>query len=196
MSVLCRALPLGALFLLVSIVPAQAQSASAPSTSARPAPDGQRDFDFEIGDWRTHLRYRAPLDSTATWAEYTGTSIVSKLMGGGANVVELDVSGPAGRIAGLSLRLYDPPGRQWSLNFASARSGKLTAPVVGAFTDGRGEFIGLDEHEGSVVLVRFVIEPITPDSVRFEQAYSADHGRHWITNWIATDTRIRRGATP
>jgi hypothetical protein len=34
-----------------------------------------------------------------------------------------------------------------------------------------------------------VISPITADSIRFEQAFSADDGKTWEVNWIATDTR-------
>ena len=38
--------------------------------------------------------------------------------------------------------------------------------------------------------VRFVIADITPTSCRFEQAFSADGGKTWEVNWIATDTRV------
>ncbi len=181
----CRALVVAALVAFAGPVDAQVR------TETAPVRDGQRDFDFELGTWHTHLMYRAPLDSTATWIEYSGTSVVSALLGGRANVVELDVSGPSGRITGMNLRLYDAQAREWSLNFASGRSGALSPPVRGAFRDGRGEFIGLEEHEGRAVLVRFVIQPITADSIRFEQSYSGDHGRTWIPNWIATDARRR-----
>lgn len=190
MSVLARtATRVAFSFALVVAVawPAAAQARS----DASVARDGQRDFDFEFGTWRTHLTYRAPLDSAAAWVEYSGTSVVSALLGGRANVVELDVSGPAGRITGMNLRLYDQQAQEWSLHFASGRSGALSPPVRGAFRDGRGEFIGLEEHHGRAVLVRFVIQPITADSIRFEQSYSGDHGRTWIPNWIATDARRR-----
>jgi hypothetical protein len=39
------------------------------------------------------------------------------------------------------------------------------------------------------VLVRFLIVPMGADQWRFEQAYSADGGQRWETNWIAIDTR-------
>ena len=44
------------------------------------------------------------------------------------------------------------------------------------------------------ILVRFVISAITPDSCRFEQAFSDDGGKTWEVNWIATDTRVKGGA--
>jgi hypothetical protein len=153
--------------------------------------DGARDFDFEMGTWRTQLRrLAAPLTGSTTWVEYAGTSVVRPVLGGRANLVELDVSGPTGRIEGVSLRLYDPDARQWSLNFSNIRSGRLSAPVVGEFRNGRGEFYGQEAIEGRTILVRFVISDITATTARFEQAYSADGGRSWEVNWIAVDTRI------
>jgi hypothetical protein len=68
--------------------------------------DGQRDFDFEIGTWKTHLkRLLRPLTGSTTWVEYDGTTVVRKVWNGRANLVELVVDGPAGHIEALSLRL-------------------------------------------------------------------------------------------
>lgn len=156
---------------------------------ADPARDGQRDFDFEIGDWTTRLKLRKPLSGSSAWAEYEGTSIVRKVLDGRANLIELNVEGPAGRIEGLSLRLYNPQSRQWSLNFANVRNGELTEPVTGAFNDGCGEFYGQETVDGRIVPVRFVIKQLSPRTARFEQAFSGDGGRTWEVNWIAIDTR-------
>lgn len=155
------------------------------------ARDGAHDFDFEFGTWRTQLRVlRAPLTGSNEWLEYEGTSVVLPVLDGRANLVELDVEGPAGRIQGLSLRLYDPVARQWSLNFSNIRTGLLSPPVVGSFRDGRGEFYGQERVGGRTILVRFIITDVTSTSARFEQAFSDDGGRSWEVNWIAVDTRI------
>ena len=155
--------------------------------------DGQHDFDFEIGTWKTHLRrLQRPLSGSTTWVEYEGTSVVSKVLDGRANLVELKVDGPAGRIEGLSLRLYNPQSRQWSLNFANINSGTLTPPTIGEFKDGRGEFYNQDTYNNRAILVRFVIIKITPDQYRFEQSFSDDFGKTWELNWIATDTRLKQ----
>lgn len=152
--------------------------------------DGQRDFDWEIGVWNTHLkRLKNPLSGSTEWVEYEGTSDVRPVMGGRANLVELNVAGPAGRIEGAALRLYNPQTHQWSLNFAAAGSGVLTPAPIGAFRDGCGEFYAQDTWNGRMILVRFVISVITADSARFEQAFSIDGGKSWELNWIAVDTR-------
>jgi hypothetical protein len=176
-------------------VAASARSTPSPQTPAAApvAPrDGQRDFDWEIGAWKTHLkRLQRPLTGSTDWVEYDGTTVVRKVWDGRANLVELDVRGPAGRIEGLSLRLYNAEARQWSLNFSNARVGTLSPPVVGEFRDGRGEFYGVDTlGAGRSILVRFVISPVDSSSWRFEQSFSDDGGRTWETNWVATDTRV------
>ena len=152
--------------------------------------DGAHDFDWEHGTWTTQLRrLRNPLSGSSTWDEYKGVSIVRPVLGGRANLIELSVEGPAGRIEGLSLRLYSPKARQWSLHFANISSGELTTPVIGAFEKGRAEFYAHDTLNGRGILVRFVISDIKPDSARFEQAFSDDGGKTWEVNWIAIDTR-------
>ena len=154
--------------------------------------DGQHDFDWEIGNWKTQLkRLQRPLSGSTTWVEYEGTTEVRKVLDGRANLVELKVVGSAGRIEGLSLRLYNREARQWSLNFANISSGTLTTPSIGEFKDGRGEFYNQDTYNGRAILVRFVITKITDDSYRFEQSFSEDFGKTWEANWIAIDTRVK-----
>ncbi|WP_343716225.1 hypothetical protein [Inquilinus sp.] len=172
--------------------PALAQTAAAaPDASSS---DGQHDFDFEIGTWKTEMKVLAePLsESPDQWLEFDGTSTVRKVWDGRANLLELEADGSGGHhIEGLSLRLYNPKSRQWSLHFSNARVGKLTPPVYGRFTDGRGMFQGEDFlDDGRAVLVRFEILPMAPDVYRFVQSFSADGGRTWEENWIATDTRM------
>ena len=154
--------------------------------------DGQSDFDFEIGTWKTNLkRLLNPLSGSTTWVEYEGTTVVRKVWNGRANLVELVADGTAGHFEGLSLRLYNPQSRQWSLNFANVKSGVMTQPTIGEFKNGRGEFYSQETLDGRAILVRFVISDITQNSCRFEQAFSDDGGKTWEVNWIAVDTRVK-----
>lgn len=155
-----------------------------------PARDGIHDFDWELGVWETQVRRLVrPLSGSTEWAEYKGTSVVKPVMEGKANLVELDVTGPSGRILGIALRLYNPGARQWSLNYSNSRTGTLSPPYVGAFRDGTGVFYGVDEADGRVVLARFVITRPATDVAHFEQAFSLDGGATWEVNWIAEDRR-------
>jgi hypothetical protein len=168
----------------------------APADATPPAHrDGQHDFDFEVGTWNTHVRRLLhPLSGSAAWAEYDGTTVVRKVWSGRAILLELEMDGAGGHFEGLSLRLYNPASRQWSLNFANSSSGTLGAPTIGEFRDGRGEFYDQETLDGRAILVRFVISGISHDAVHFEQAFSDDGGRSWEVNWIATDTRTPDGA--
>ncbi len=177
-------------------LPGFAQSTSeAPKTNHQKTleqRDGQRDFDFEIGTWKTRLsRLLRPLTGSTTWVEYEGTTVVRKVWDGRANMVELVVDGPAGHLEGLSLRLYNPESRQWSLNFSNSSSGTLSPPAIGDFKNGRGEFYSQETLNGRAIFVRFVISDITSDSCRFEQSFSDDGGKTWEVNWIAVDTRVK-----
>lgn len=69
-------------------------------------------------------------------------------------------------------------------------------PTVGGFANGRGVFYDRESWDGKPIVVRFVITPHGNDAVHFAQAFSADGGRTWETNWIADDIRIRDGAVP
>jgi hypothetical protein len=171
---------------------AQSDSVGVDVQKARTLRDGQHDFDFEIGTWKTHLRRLLhPLTGSNAWVEYEGTTVVRKVWSGKANLVELIADGPAGHFEGLNLRLYDPQSHQWSLNFANSKGGGMSTPTIGEFKNGRGEFFDQETLDGRAILVRFVISDITPNSCRFEQAFSDDGGKTWEVNWIATDTRIK-----
>jgi hypothetical protein len=175
----------------IGITPFNA-SAQQQADTSKTIRDGSHDFDFEIGNWKTSLkRLQHPLTGSATWVEYTGTSNVTKVWGGRANLVELDVTGPAGHIEALSLRIYNPDARQWSLNFSSVRSGTMAQPTIGEFKNGCGEFIDQETYNNRAILVKFIITQVSPDECHFEQSFSDDNGKTWEMNWVATDTRIK-----
>jgi hypothetical protein len=185
-----------------SMILAQSVGHAQESGTARPARvapppslrDGSRDFDFEIGVWKTHLsRLSHPLTGSTTWIDYDGTTAVRKVWNGRANLVELEVDGPAGHIEALSLRLYNPDSHQWSLNFSNSAAGNMATPSVGDFQNGRGEFYAQETLGSRSILTRFVILNQLPNAIRFEQAFSADGGKTWELNWIATDTRSETG---
>jgi hypothetical protein len=170
-------------------IPVQAQDRPPPH-AAEALADGSHDFDFEFGDWTMHLKRRLkPLTGSTEWAEYEGRSVLSPVWGGKANFGEIDLKGPAGRIQGLTLRLYDPQTRQWNVTFANISGAEPGKPMYGRFKDGRGEFYGEDTLNGRAIYARFVFSGITPASFRFEQAFSADGGKTWEVNWISTFTR-------
>ena len=166
-------------------------SDDASAASMTPFPDGQHDFDFNIGVWKTHIERRIhPLDHSEEWTELNGTVTVRKLWGGRASIEEIDASGASGHLHGITLFLYDPQTRQWSQTFASADSGELGTPEVGVFRDGRGFLVDQETFQGRTILVSAVWSQIAPDSHHFEQSFSDDGGKTWEPNFVASLTRL------
>jgi hypothetical protein len=61
--------------------------------------------------------------------------------------------------------------------------------MIGGFTNGRGLFYDQEQLGARTILVRFIFSNIQSNSFRLEQAFSADGGRTWETNWISDFTR-------
>lgn len=160
---------------------------TAPASTLR---DGQHDFDFNVGKWKTHIRrLEHPLTGSTTWIELNGTVTVRKVWDGRAQIEEIEADGPAGHFEGLTLFLYNPISHQWSQNFANSSDGTLTQPTIGEFKNGRGELYNQETFHGRAILVRGVWSEIQPDSHRFEQSYSDDGGKTWEPNFVGTLTR-------
>lgn len=184
---------LGTLGYLSQPAPAFSEAASTTAATAPQQPrDGQHDFDFHFGTWRTHLRFlEHPLSGSTTWTERDGTVTVHKVWDGRANLEELEASNATSHFKGLTLFLYNPEAHQWSQTFASIDNGTLSLPpLIGEFKDGRGEFFGQHTLNGRTIQVRFVWSGITPNSFHVEQAFSDDGGKTWEPNFVADLTRI------
>jgi len=153
------------------------------------------DFDFFHGEWDVvHRRRTDFLDADSGWEEFPATSRCWSLFDGAANLDEMAV--PTEGWTGLTLRLFDLESRQWSLNWSSSRSGRLYPPVTGQFTGGQGEFYGDDRHDGKDVRVRFVWSGISATTARWEQAFSVDGEKTWVSNWVMEFTRRPASGTP
>ncbi|WP_327306109.1 hypothetical protein [Streptomyces sp. NBC_01298] len=150
------------------------------------------DFDFFAGTWDVTNRWLADfLDADSGWEEFPAVSRATRHFDGAASFDEIEF--PTKGFAGMTLRLYDPEREQWTLNWASRRTGTLFPPVTGRFdaTTGTGVFEGEDTYEGKAVRVRFVWSRTGAgtDSPRWEQFFSADGGAGWVHNWTMDFSR-------
>jgi hypothetical protein len=154
--------------------------------------DGQHDFDFLVGHWKFHLkRLNKRLVGNNEWTDYDGTSSCQKVLDGRAEVEEMKVeSADKKRIEGLALRFYNPAAHQWSIYWANGADGVMEQnPMVGQFTNGRGEFYNQQTFEGRAIFARFTWTNTNTDRPHFEQAFSTDGGKTWETNWITEQTK-------
>jgi hypothetical protein len=166
--------------------------------------DGRADFDFEVGRWKVESRrLMAPLQGATEWETFVGIAESRKVLGGLGIIDEITNERPSGRTQGMTLRLFDPQSQQWTIYFAGHAQGVLvgllqgvlTSPLIGGFTAGRGAFYG---HEfidgpsgGKHLYTRYLWSDITPTTYRWEQAFSADGGASWETNWIQDHSRLQ-----
>ena len=174
---------------LLLVVPAFAQKTPQPSTAAR---DGSKDFDFEDGSWKIHLKRRLhPLAGSNEWIEFDGTSTTQKFWDGSAHLEQFETTGSTGKVEGLTYRLYRPEAHQWYIYWVNRKDGILGMPaMVGGFNNnGVGEFYDQEEWHGRMIYVRFIWSQITPNSAHFEQSFSDDGGKTWEVNWITDQTR-------
>jgi hypothetical protein len=125
------------------------------------------------------------------WTEFEGSLITRRLMDGWANVGDNVFKMPGGEVRGVSLRSYDPKTGQWSVWWLDGRdpSANLGAPIKGRFENGVGTFYSEEMLRGKPIRVRVTWSRITSTSARWEQAFSADGGKRWETNWSSDFAR-------
>ena len=176
--------------LFPGIVPPAALAADAPA-AVKPGRDGSHDFDFAFGKWKMRVRrLKAPLTGSKEWFEMSATTSCRPFWNGAGNVEEFEADGPTGHIQAVTVRMYSAVSRQWSLNWATSKSGLFGVATVGEFRDGTGEFYDQEVFEGRTIFVRYVWSGITKNSAHFEQSFSDDGGKTWEVNWITDQTRI------
>ena len=166
-----------------------ASQSPTPPTAMR---DGQHDFDFNIGVWKTHIkRFLDPFEGGTKSIELNGTVTVRKVWGGKAQLEEIEADGPGGHWEGLTLFLYNPRAQQWTQSFADREAGTL-ASNVGEFQSGRIVFAGQDTLNNRTILLRGVWSDIKPDSHQYAEWNSNDGGATWAQSFVAKLTRLKQ----
>jgi hypothetical protein len=152
--------------------------------------DGQHDFDFNFGNWHTHIQRRLNVfTDSSSWVEINGTVKVRKVWNGRASLEEIEADGPLGHFEGMTLFLYNPVAHEWSQNYAGSSDGVLESPTIGSFKDGRGELFGQGTEGGKSVMEKGVWSDIAADSHTYTIYLSNDGGKNWTVVFIAHLTR-------
>lgn len=152
--------------------------------------DGRNDFDFLIGSWKVHhRRLKERLKDCIEWEEFEGDTVVRKILSGLGNMDENIIQRATGSVHAITLRLFNPESKEWSLYWATDVTGTLEVPMIGSFTDGYGEFYSQEIFEGRHIFSRFIWSEIQANSCKWEQAFSIDGGKTWETNWVMTFER-------
>jgi hypothetical protein len=163
------------------------------SLIAQPAPPhGSKDFDFLTGCWNvSHRKLKVRLQQSDEWIEFAGTLDVKPILAGNGNIDENVLNDPAGRYLASSLRVFDSKSLQWSIYWVDERFPGIDKPVVGRFDGGLGRFYTDDNLAGQPIRVRFTYQSIDAANAIWTQAFSANSGGSWETNWIMKFSRDR-----
>src|SRR5580704_7274569 len=111
------------------------------------AASARHGFDWNFGTWKTHIRrLQHPLSGSSQWVAYDGVVTVRPLLGGAANVEEVEADGSS-HIEFLAVRTFDPRSQQWIVNQADGSTGELGQPAFGKFENGRGVFYDVETFQ-------------------------------------------------
>ena len=131
--------------------------------------DGRADFDFLVGTWDIQNRRLCErLKGSDQWDEFEGRSVVRHVLGGLGNIDRIRFGGLFAGHEGVTLRLFDPVAREWSLHWSDNTTGKLFTRLVGSFAVGRGVFYAQEAFEGRQVFSRFIWTAPSADSAIWE----------------------------
>jgi hypothetical protein len=160
-------------------------------TKTEAAPDGRDDFDFFAGRWTVaHRRLRRRLASDTQWDEFGGACENRPVIGGLGNIDDNFIELRDGAYRAVTLRLFAPQARRWSIWWVDGRDMRLGVPVHGGFENGVGTFFGDDTLNGRAIRVRFIWSDVSAHGAQWQQAFSDDGGGTWETNWIMRFTRV------
>jgi hypothetical protein len=149
------------------------------------------DWDFLVGHWSVrHRRLKERLANCTAWDEFGGTCVNWTTLGGKGNVDDNLLELPGGPYRAVAIRALDEKAGQWLIWWLDARYLTIDAPMRGGFKSGIGTFLADETFDGRAIKVRFRWSEITPTSAKWEQAFSADGGATWETNWFMDFTRV------
>lgn len=188
MAPLCGAVILVAFSGYAPTVAANNATGLPPADQTRAARDGSHDFDFLYGKWKmpNHRLVKRMADSH-DWEDFMSYDECRPLPGGIGNE-DFYKTDHWKDFVGMTTRTYDPKTGLWRIywvdNYFSG--GVIEAPVVGKFEGNVGVFEAPDTFNGKPIIVRFTwtVNPKGSKVVaNWEQAFSADGGKTWETNW-------------
>jgi len=147
----------------------------------------KHDFDYLVGHWNIRNRtLKEQLVGSDEWEEFDATQELRPILLGQGNfdIFRTQLGGKP--FEGLTVRLFDPQTRLWTIYWADSKEVNLDEGKVGSFDGDEGDFFGREIINGKNVIVRFHWEKRDAKAPIYSRAFSADAGRTWEWNWYST----------
>jgi hypothetical protein len=140
-------------------------------------------------------RLNKRLENCKDWTEFESSDENFKILSGKADMdtySTTEMPGQEGKpFEGVTLRLFNPKTRLWSLYWVASNVGALDPPVVGSFENNVGHFFAKDTFKGKNIIVMFRWDARDKDRPVWSQAFSPDNGKTWEWNWYNISERIK-----
>jgi hypothetical protein len=157
-----------------------------------PSPNSSKnDFDFFEGKWILHNRkLKTRLNGCTEWAEFTSTQEMYKALHGIGNIDNYLATFDGVAFEGMSLRLFNPKKKLWSIYWADSNEGVLQPAVVGSFENNVAHFFTKDTFNSKNIVVVFRWDVRNRENPIWSQAFSEDMGKTWEWNWYMSFSRL------
>jgi hypothetical protein len=151
---------------------------AATSTSSK------NDFDFFEGKWNLHnKKLKSRLVGCNEWIAFESTQEMYKVLNGAGNIDNFIATFDGELFEGMTVRLFNPNTKLWSIYWADSNEGKLDPPVVGSFENKVGHFFTKDSFNNKDIVVVFRWDARIENNPVWSQAFSDDKGKTWEWNW-------------
>ena len=144
----------------------------------------KNDFDFYQGKWKLrNKKLKTRLDNCNEWTEFESTQEMYCVLNGIGNIDNYLATFDGVPFEGMSVRLFNPKTRLWSIYWADSNEGILQPAVLGSFENNVAHFFTKDTFNGKQILVVFRWDVTDKENPIWSQAFSADNGENWEWNW-------------
>lgn len=151
------------------------------------------DFDFFEGKWKLHnKKLKTRLNNCTEWTEFESTQEMYKMLNGLGNIDNFLATFNGVPFEGMSLRLFNPKTRLWSIYWADSNEGILQPAVLGSFENNVAHFFTKDIFNGKKILVVFRWDVRDKENPIWSQAFSEDNGKTWEWNWYMHFSKIQK----
>jgi hypothetical protein len=157
-----------------------------------PSPTSSKnDFDFYEGKWKLRNRkLKTRLNNSTEWTEFGSTQEMYRVLNGLGNIDNYLATFDGVPFEGMSVRLFNPKTKLWSIYWADSTEGVLQPAVVGSFENNVGHFFAKDIFNGKEILVVFRWDVRDKENPIWSQAFSDKNGATWEWNWYMYFSKI------
>ncbi|CAI2767261.1 hypothetical protein ACHRVW_07995 [Flavobacterium collinsii] len=156
------------------------------------ASDSSSKYDFDFFQGKSDIlnkKLKQRLSNCTEWIEFPSTQEMYKILHGIGNIDNFLATFDGKPFEGMTVRLFNPETRLWSIYWSDSNTGILDKPVIGSFENKVGHFFSKDIYEGKKVFQVFRWDARDENNPVWSQAMSEDSGKSWEWNWYMYMTK-------